>query len=121
MAGATDEILAALAASDLADDVQEVILTLLHDVPAGDPLAGSDQGPIRLTSIEVEGVRGIGPRSTLELDPGVGLTLVVGPNGCGKSSFAEAAERVITGTTLRWEGSATDAREDWRNVHHGWS
>ena len=32
------------------------------------------------------------------------------------ASFAEAAERVITGTTLRWEGSATDAREDWRNV-----
>jgi hypothetical protein len=35
------------------------------------------------------GLRGIGPRQTLELVPGPGLTVVAGRNGSGKSSFAE--------------------------------
>ena len=42
-----------------------------------------------LTSLTVEGFRGIGPRQTLTLTPGPGLTIVVGRNGSGKSSFAE--------------------------------
>src|SRR5262245_57990250 len=41
-----------------------------------------------LKSIAVEGFRGIGPRVALDLPPGPGLTLVVGRNGSGKSSFA---------------------------------
>ena len=45
-----------------------------------------------LESITVEGFRGIGPKRTLELEPGPGLTLVIGRNGSGKSSFAEAVE-----------------------------
>ena len=43
-----------------------------------------------LTSLAVEGFRGIGARQTLALTPGPGLTIVVGRNGSGKSSFAEA-------------------------------
>jgi hypothetical protein len=44
-----------------------------------------------LRSITVEGFRGIGPAATLTLTPGPGLTLVVGRNGSGKSSFAGAS------------------------------
>ena len=57
---------------------------------------------VTLVSITVEGFRGIGPRKTLELKPGPGLTLVVGRNGSGKSSFAEGLEILLTGSNWRW-------------------
>ncbi len=71
-----------------------------------------------LRSIAVEGFRGIGPRQTLELTPGPGLTLVVGRNGSGKSSFAEALEVLLTGDSLRWKERAAVWRDGWRNLHH---
>jgi energy-coupling factor transporter ATP-binding protein EcfA2 len=71
-----------------------------------------------LQSIAVEGFRGIGPGRTLELRPGPGLTLVVGRNGSGKSSFAEAFEVLLTGDSLRWKERAAIWREGWRNLHH---
>jgi DNA repair exonuclease SbcCD ATPase subunit len=37
------------------------------------------------------------PATTLEVERGPGLTLVVGRNGSGKSSFAEALELLLTG------------------------
>ena len=40
-----------------------------------------------LRRVSVAGFRGIGPRADLEVMPGPGLTLVVGANGTGKSSF----------------------------------
>ena len=42
-----------------------------------------------LKSVTVQGFRGIGKKVTLELPPGPGLTVVIGRNGSGKSSFAE--------------------------------
>jgi recombinational DNA repair ATPase RecF len=71
-----------------------------------------------LQSIAVEGFRGIGPMRTLELRPGPGLTLVVGRNGSGKSSFAEGLEVLLTGDSLRWKERAAVWREGWRNLHH---
>ena len=71
-----------------------------------------------LHSIAVEGFRGIGPSQTLELRPGPGLTLVVGRNGSGKSSFAEGLEVLLTGDSLRWKERAAVWREGWRNLHH---
>jgi recombinational DNA repair ATPase RecF len=71
-----------------------------------------------LRSIAVEGFRGIGRAQTLELAPGPGLTLVVGRNGSGKSSFAEALEVVLTGDSLRWKERAAVWRDGWRNLHH---
>ena len=71
-----------------------------------------------LQSIAVEGFRGIGPARTLELRPGPGLTLVVGRNGSGKSSFAEAFEVLLTGDSLRFKERAAVWREGWRNLHH---
>jgi recombinational DNA repair ATPase RecF len=71
-----------------------------------------------LQSITVEGFRGIGPARTLDVTPGPGLTLVVGRNGSGKSSFAEAFEVLLTGDSLRWKERAAVWREGWRNLHH---
>jgi recombinational DNA repair ATPase RecF len=71
-----------------------------------------------LRSVAVEGFRGIGPAQTLELAPGPGLTLVVGRNGSGKSSFAEALEVLLTGESLRWKDRPAVWRDGWRNLHH---
>jgi recombinational DNA repair ATPase RecF len=71
-----------------------------------------------LRSVAVEGFRGIGPAQTLELRPGPGLTLVVGRNGSGKSSFAEGLEVALTGDSLRFKERAAVWREGWRNLHH---
>ena len=71
-----------------------------------------------LRAITVEGFRGIGPPATLAIEPGPGLTLVVGRNGSGKSSFAEALELLMTGDTFRWSQRSKVWREGWRNLHH---
>ena len=71
-----------------------------------------------LRSITVEGFRGIGPRTTLTLKPGPGLTLVVGRNGSGKSSFAEGLEFLLTGRNRRWDERPTAWKDGWRNLHH---
>jgi energy-coupling factor transporter ATP-binding protein EcfA2 len=71
-----------------------------------------------LRSLTVSGFRGIGPPSILEVPPGPGLTLVLGRNGSGKSSFAEALEVLLTGTVLRWDlHKAAVWRDSWRCKH----
>ena len=52
--------------------------------------ATDSTAPVWLSSIAIEGFRGIGARAELLLSPRPGLTLVVGRNGSGKSSFADA-------------------------------
>ena len=71
-----------------------------------------------LQEISVEGFRGIGPVARLQFEPGPGLTLVVGRNGSGKSSFAEGLELLLTGKTLRWAERTKVWQEGWRNLHH---
>lgn len=71
-----------------------------------------------LKSITVEGFRGIGPKQTLELVPGPGLTLVAGRNGSGKSSFAEGLEILLTGSNWRWVHRSKVWQQGWRNLHH---
>ena len=71
-----------------------------------------------LRSLTVAGFRGIGPAATLEVTPGPGLTLVVGRNGSGKSSFAEALEILLTGILMRWAPPVPNVvREGWRSQH----
>ncbi|WP_230598245.1 AAA family ATPase [Rhodococcoides fascians] len=70
-----------------------------------------------LTSIEVAGFRGIGPKARLELHPAPGITIVSGRNGSGKSSFAEALEFAVTGKSYRWEKKAKLWADTWRNLH----
>ena len=72
---------------------------------------------VYLGAITVAGFRGVGPATTLPLNPGPGLTLVVGRNGSGKSSFAEGVEVLFTGTSLRWEGRTKAWKLGWRNLH----
>jgi recombinational DNA repair ATPase RecF len=80
--------------------------------------AGADARSAYLRSITVEGFRGIGRPATLDLVPGPGLTLVIGRNGSGKSSFAEALEQLLTGETFRWAHRTKEWRDGWRNLHH---
>lgn len=83
---------------------------------AGDTAAGGS-GRAYLKSITVQGFRGIGPRVALHLQPGPGLTVVTGRNGSGKSSFAEAAEFVLTGDNKRWSERTAVWKDGWRNLH----
>ena len=83
------------------------------DVDAGQPIPS-----IYLQDITVSGFRGIGPEVKLEVPPGPGLTVVIGRNGSGKSSFAEALEVLLTGNTLRWSDKRGPWQEGWRNLHN---
>jgi recombinational DNA repair ATPase RecF len=108
-----------MAAADGPDALQAALtgasIGTAEPVPA-DPRA---QGPVGayLGPITVEGFRGIGPKAILPLQLGPGVTLVVGRNGSGKSSFAEAVEMLFTGDNRRWTGRPVVWREGWRNLH----
>ncbi|TWF75643.1 RecF/RecN/SMC family protein [Pseudonocardia hierapolitana] len=91
--------------------------------PRADVAEGAEpDGPsgIYLRSIRAQGFRGVGPAAALDLQPGPGLTVVTGRNGSGKSSFAEAAELVLTGDNSRWRDRQTNKAlwtQGWRNLH----
>ncbi|MEU4244457.1 AAA family ATPase [Actinoplanes sp. NPDC026619] len=72
---------------------------------------------VYLDRVSVAGFRGIGPKATLHLRPENGLTLIVGRNGSGKSSFAEAIELALTGDSQRWAERNSIFRDGWRNLH----
>ncbi len=72
---------------------------------------------VYLQSITVRGFRGIGPEATLELGAQPGLTLVVGRNGSGKSSFFDALEVLLTGDSFRWKDKTQVWKGGWRNLH----
>lgn len=100
-----------------------VAKTVLDTFPASDKPATSSGGGVLtgmfVRSIAVNGFRGIGPGTRLPLQPTLGLTLVVGRNGCGKSSFAEAAEVALTGDNQRWANKSKIWKDGWRNLHDG--
>ncbi|OLR94798.1 AAA family ATPase [Actinokineospora bangkokensis] len=85
-----------------------------------DPPAEEAAAPasVFLCGVTVEGFRGIGPKATLDLHPGPGLTIVTGSNGTGKSSFAEAVEFALTEDSYRWRQRPKQWAEIWRNLHH---
>lgn len=91
--------------------------------PAADVTeATGPDGPsgIYLRSIRAQGFRGVGPAAALDVQPGPGLTVITGRNGSGKSSFAEAAELVLTGDNSRWRDRQTNKAlwvQGWRNLH----
>lgn len=70
-----------------------------------------------LESITVSGFRGIGPKATVPLQPGPGLTVVAGRNGSGKSTLAEALELALTGVNSRWKDKPVVWSQAWRNLH----
>lgn len=116
----------------LSDDAKLLVLaaldgkTALADMtgyapPESEPETEPDEEPVGafLKQIKVEGFRGIGPQSQLDLDPFPSLTVISGRNGSGKSSFAEALEVTLTGTSYRWHRRASQWKERWRNIHNG--
>ncbi|MDO3645434.1 AAA family ATPase [Nocardia mangyaensis] len=113
------EVVARELAADPAveERVAEFVLSALTEVDSDSAAVDSGDTGVFLRSITVQGFRGIGTEATLRLNPGPGLTLVVGRNGSGKSSFAEAAEFALTGGNRRWDGRSTAWREGWRNLH----
>ncbi|MDT0343511.1 ATP-binding protein [Streptomyces litchfieldiae] len=112
-----DVLLKRLEESGLAADVRELLRDLLPEAAA----AGRAQaGPMYLRSLTAAGWRGIGREVTLDLPFGPGLTVVTGPNGTGKSSFAEAVEIALTGRNYRWDAGRTKTqvwKKGWRNLH----
>src|SRR4051794_9136821 len=94
-----------LAALESSEDLSEVLgsgttrreLVQSLTAPIEEP---SEPTGAYLIEVTVEGFRGIGPRVTLPLKPGPGLTVVAGRNGSGKSTL-EALELALTGTNSR--------------------
>src|SRR5688572_15096105 len=94
------DVLDRLDRDSLEDHVAELILAaLLGDIeaclggktPSRPAIKPNETAlPVRayVESITVEGFRGIGPKATVSIRPGPGLTLIVGRNGSGKSSFS---------------------------------
>src|SRR5215203_3682564 len=76
-------VLGACAGKDALDDG---LSNTKGGVVPDDKAAGAAMSGAYLTSLAVEGFRGIGPKQSLTLTPGPGLTIVVGRNGSGKSS-----------------------------------
>lgn len=110
-----------VADAGVSDEVQDIVLAACEGpdalserlsgeaapraTPAQDGTAGdAEPAGAYLRSVTVEGFRGVGPLTTLAVEPGPGLTLVVGRNGTGKSSSAEALELLLTGASWRWKG-----------------
>ncbi|WP_263167190.1 AAA family ATPase [Streptomyces sp. SCSIO ZS0520] len=87
---------------------------------SGTPAAPHPDQRVFLDSISVNGFRGIGRKARLPLTAKPGVTLVVGRNGSGKSSFAEGAETALTGRTARLDKQRGEVwRRHWRNLHDG--
>src|SRR5690606_24950466 len=86
----TAEIVLAALADD--DDLDNVISGQPSRLERQTAETDKPQSRIYLSSVIVAGFRGVGPERTLRIKEGAGLTLVVGRNGSGKSSFAEAVE-----------------------------
>ena len=111
-----DLVLAALRGED---DVERALAG--ESVEASDtPVDTEEQvAPVYLQDITVSGFRGIGEKAQLKIPSGPGLTVVVGRNGSGKSSFAEGLEVLLTGESYRWEGKTVVWKDGWRNLHEG--
>nr|WP_218909368.1 AAA family ATPase [Nocardiopsis sinuspersici] len=117
--GLPREIRSWVAAALWGDDALEARLKG-EQVPEPEP-EPADTSRIRrayLTGIRVQGFRGIGRPAELTFGAGPGLTVIVGRNGSGKSSFAEAAEAALTGRNPRWDAMPTGWRDGWRNLHY---
>jgi len=110
---------ARLAEAKLDEPVKLLLKEALGSGDGEGPEAASPAGRIHLESVNVSGFRGIGPKAWLNLNPRPGVTLVVGRNGCGKSSIAEAIETAFTGTNPRQQSGDATRAGIWRNLHDG--
>jgi ABC-type hemin transport system ATPase subunit len=110
-------------------EAPEELLEVLGGGPASPAVFESLTAPIDtapaqpvgayLSSISLEGFRGIGPKVTMPLRPGPGLIVIAGRNGSGKSTLAEGLELALTGSNSRWKDKAAVWSQEWRNLHAG--
>ena len=119
---ATDQPLASIADCIREDDrlalyEREALLRILDDVTTSHTRGAALSETAYLSQLSVAGFRGIGPRAELNVEPHPGLTIVYGANGSGKSSFAEALDVLLTGTTGRFAGRGMEWRSAQTNVH----
>src|SRR4051794_10895142 len=108
-------LLERLQTSELAAEARRVIEVACA---AGEAPSVGGAPPVWLRSVTVEGFRGIGAPAALALEPAPGLTVVVGRNGSGKSSFAEGLELLMTGALKRWDKRPKAWTETWQCLHH---
>ena len=106
-----------LAACGGGDAVESLLLNAEAATRRSAPIGTKKGTGAYLASLTVQGFRGIGPKQTLTFTPGPGLTIVIGRNGSGKSSFAEGLEVLFTGDSKRWSDRSKIWKEGWRNLH----
>jgi ABC-type multidrug transport system fused ATPase/permease subunit len=113
------ELVEARLAADrkLTDPVKALIRQALGDSGKADDGARTPAGPLYLGKVTVTGFRGVGSQARLNLRPKPGVTLVVGRNGSGKSSIAEAIETLFTGSNAHCAGQHPNRTVRWRNLH----
>ena len=107
----------ALAAFDGDEAVERALAGEIVETSEVVPDDKGQVSPVYLQDITVSGFRGIGPEARLKIPPGPGLTVVVGRNGSGKSSFSEALEVLLTEVSYRWKGKAKVWKDGWENLH----
>lgn len=113
------EHVANLVRAALAGEIEACLGGRMPSRPTAAEPRRAEAARVFVESITVEGFRGIGPRATLPLRAGPGLTLIVAGNGSGKSSFFEALELLLTGDSQRWSSKRAKVwKEGWRNLHH---
>jgi AAA domain/AAA domain, putative AbiEii toxin, Type IV TA system len=98
-------------------ELAEVLAGRPAQLPDEEHGGDEPQDHVYLSAVTVAGFRGIGPERTLTIRPEPWLTVVVGRNGSGKSSFAEAIELALTGDSARWSDRHSVWRTGWRNLH----
>ncbi|WP_033222642.1 AAA family ATPase [Kitasatospora phosalacinea] len=118
----SEAVAARLAESDLPGTVKTLVRDALDsDGGTGEADATATSfgvsGRVYLGSLAVSGFRGIGPRARLSLSPRPGVNLVVGRNGSGKSSLADAIEVGFTGTRAHRPGQDANRGGYWANLH----
>src|SRR5438034_4262914 len=106
-----------MAACDGQEAVETLLLEAETETKTSPQAATMSKTAAYISSLTVQGFRGIGPKQALRFSPGPGLTIVVGRNGSGKSSFAEAMEVLFTGDSKRWSARSKVWKEGWRNLH----
>ena len=100
----------------LGDDTSQQVIDALNAPEA------TEEVPVGayLSSIAVQGFRGIGANVEVALQPGPGLVVVAGRNGSGKSTLAEGLELALTGVNSRWANKKSKVwSQVWRNLHAG--
>jgi energy-coupling factor transporter ATP-binding protein EcfA2 len=111
-------VIARLEVSDLDVDARAAVRAETEAGVGDAAEAVAKAGEVYLRSVTIEGFRGIGKAATLDLSARPGLTVVVGRNGSGKSSFAEGLELLLTGQTKRWESKTKGWTSAWQSLHH---